>query len=330
MVLLNLQMNVVLQGEDNLIPNYDEALDSLETMIMQDSSEAYRCRDYLGRRANAMAVSQEPCLNQEEMIDDSCREKMVEWCYKVSDHFGISREICAFTISLLDRFVDRCSCDRTAFKLAAMTCLYIATKLFNGKQLSVASLADLSRGEFMPEHIAQMERIILDAVDYRVNPPTAQAFIQLLRPLYPLIDGYTEDEIYTRAHFYSELCVFDYAFVPESKYAIAVACLLNAFHDVEGSYIAEQLTEEFISNLNAGLSTDVSAERLEKTQARLSYLYSCSTQSKYDEDHARHSYHEQPTSKYGEDSSEELAYSPVSVVPKNKVHYNNAMTFDSL
>ena len=330
MVLLNLQMNVIHQGKENLVHNYDEALDSLATMIMQDCSEAYRCRDYLGRRAKAMAASQEPCLNHEEMIDDACREKMVQWCYKVTDHFCISREICAFAISMLDRFVDRCSCDRTAFKLAAMTCLYIATKTFNGKQLSVRSLSDLSRGEFLSEHIAQMERIILDALDYRVNTPTAQAFIQLFCPLYPVMDGYSEDEVVTRAHFYAELCVFDYAFVPESKYALAVACILNAFQDVEDSYVAEQLTEDFLSNLNGVLSADVSAERLEKTQARLRHLYNCSTQSKYDEVHARDCYHEQPTSKYDEDSSEELAYSPVSIVPKNKVQYNNAMAFDSL
>jgi len=329
-LVLNLQMNIASHGEEQRIPNYEEALDSLETMIKQDCSDAYSCRDYLGRRAKASAASPDSSLNPEDMIDDACREKMVEWCYKGSDHFGISREICAFTFSLLDRFIDKCSCDRTAFKLAAMTSLYIATKMFNGKQLSVASLAELSRGEFLAEHISQMERIILDALDYRVNPPIIQAFIQQLRPLYPIMDGYSADEVYNRATFYSELCVFDYTFVSECNYALAVACLLNAFQDVEGHYIAQQLTKDFIVNLNEGLGSELSPESLEKSQARLWYLYSCSTQSQFDEVQPAHSFHEQTINKYDEEASQEFAYSPVSIVPKNKVRYNNTMPFSSL
>lgn len=329
-VVLNLQMNATLQGEEQQkIQNYDEALDSLEKMIMQDDSDAYRCRDYLGRRTKTAAACQDPSLSPDEMIDDACREKMVEWCYKVTDHFGISREIVAFTFSLLDRFIDRCCCDRTAFKLAAMTSLYIATKMFNGKQLSVASLAELSRGEFLAEHISQMERIILDAVDYRVNPSISQAFIQQLRPLYPIMDGYSADEVYNRSMFYSELCVFDYAFVTASKYSLAVACLLNAFQDVEGIYNEQDMSEAFISNVRASLPFDDSTESLEKTQTRLRYLYSCSTQSQCDEIESLHSYHEQPSSKY-DDTNEEFAYSPVSIVPKNKVQYSNALAFDTM
>lgn len=329
-LVLNLQMHITPHGEAQRIPNREEALDSLETMIGQASSDAYRCRDYLGRRAKALAASPDSSLNAEDMIDDACREKMVEWCYKLSDHFGISREICAFTFSLLDRFIDKCSCDRTAFKLAAMTSLYISTKMFNGKQLSVASLSELSRGEFLAEHISQMERIILDAVDYRVNPPIVQAFIQQLRPLYPIMDGYNADEVYNRATFYSELCVFDYTFVTECKHLLAVACLLNAFQDVEGHSIALQLSEDFLANLNEGLGIELSLEMLEKLQARLWYLYSCSTQSQLDDVNPVHSFHEQKINKYDDEATQEFASSPVSIVPKNKVQYNNTMAFSSL
>jgi len=327
---LNLCMNASPYDEEQRIPNYEEALDSLEAMIGQDGS-AYRCRNYLSRRSKASSSSgQDPELDPDEIIDEACREKMVEWCYKVSDHFSINREICAFTFSMLDRFIDQCSCDRTAFKLAAMTSLYIATKMFNGKQLSVASLAELSRGEFLAEHISQMERIILDALDYRVNPPIVQAFIQQLRPLLPALDEHSADEINKRATFYSELFVFDYEFVDESKYSVAVACILNAFQDVEGPFVASELTSEFLSSLNSSLCTDLSAEALEKTQARLWYLYSCSTQSQFDEVQPVYSFPEQSINKYHEAGDGEYGHSPVSVMAKNKVGFNQAMSFTGL
>jgi len=329
---LNLRMSNASSHEEEVekTPEYDVAVDSLEVMILQDGSTAYICRDYLGRRAKSVSESPDSStMNPEDMIDDACREKMVEWCYKVSDHFGISREICAFTFSVLDRFIDRCSCDRTAFKLAAMTSLYIATKMFNGKQLSVASLAELSRGEFLSEHISQMERIILDALDYRMNPPTAQAFIQQLRPFYPNIESYSAEEVYKRAIFYSELCVYDYTFVTESKYSLAVACILNALQDGEGPFVAKQLTEEFMTSLNSSLGANLCSEELEKTQARLWYLYSCSTQSQFDEVQPALSFHEQSI-KCEDATSGEYANSPVSVVPKNKVGYSQTMALNTL
>lgn len=328
-LVLNLRMSSSCE-EPEETANYEDALDSLEVMISQDGSDAYQCRDYLGRRANSINASQDSSISPDDMIDEACREKMVDWCYKLSDHFCISREICAFTFSVLDRFIDRCSCDRTAFKLAVMTSLYIATKMFNGKQLSVSSLAELSRGEFLAEHISQMERIILDALDYRMNPPTVQAFIQQLRPLYPTMDEHCATEVYKRAIFYSELCIFDYRFVPESQSSLAVACLLNAFQDVEGPIVAQHLTEEFLASLNSDLFADLHAGALEKIQARLWYLYSCSTQSQFDEIQPVHSSSEQSINKYDDDNTGECVYSPVSVVPQKKIGYNRAMEFSSL
>ena len=311
------------------MPEYDVAVDTLEVMIDQDGSDAYQCRDYIGRRAKSITESQESSISPEDMIDQVCREKMVEWCYKVSDHFGISREICAFTFSILDRFTDRCSCDRTAFKLAVMTSLYIATKMFNGKQLSVASLAELSRGEFLSEHVSQMERIILDALDYRMHPPTVQAFLQQLRPMYPNMEECSAEEAHKRAIFYSELCVYDYAFVAESKFPLAVACILNAIRDVEGPVIAKELIDEFMASLSSSLGAEMCSEDLEEVRARLWFLYSCSTQSQFDEIQPLQSF-EQPVKDDENEANNEYAHSPVSVVPKKKVGYSQTMTLNTL
>jgi hypothetical protein len=89
-------------------------------------------------------------------VDVVCREKMCDWSYRVADHFRTDRETVAYSFSFLDRFVDHCCTDRTAYKLAAMTTLYLATKMFNNKIISIASLAELSRGEFDIHHIAEV------------------------------------------------------------------------------------------------------------------------------------------------------------------------------
>jgi Cyclin, N-terminal domain len=312
MSLLSLRMKPT---ESEQLACYDYTLDCLDVLTAQDA--LYKARDYIGRRRKRGV--NEVNTSPDETVDPACREKMCEWSYRICDHFDTSREIVAFAFSFLDRFIDRCSCDRTAFKLAAMTSLYIATKMLNVKQLSIASLCELSRGEFQAEHIAQMERIILTTLDYRMNPPTVQAFIQQLRALFPSMDAMVADAIYKRAIFYAELSVYDYAFVTEHRYQIAVACILNAFLDIEGEYISEQLQDEFLSTLSTSLCVEVDFAALEQTQGRLWYLYGCSAESQFDGVHHHTNYPEGTVKCSPTEQFENFAYSPVSVVPKGRV-----------
>jgi Cyclin, N-terminal domain/Cyclin, C-terminal domain len=257
------------------------------------------------------------------LVDATCREKMCEWSYRVCDHFHTPREIVAFSMSFLDRFVDRryssnsghctaaaaaaaagCDFDRTGFKLAAMTTLYLATKVFNGKQISIGTLAELSRGEFEVAHIAEMERVILATLDFRLSPPTIQAFIGFFIQLIPVTSNHHEGndndddkltarrEIYQRAIFFAELCAYDYSLIRHNRSLLAVAAILNAMEGggdddmLEDPIMAEDMRVDFIESVNRldvpllhiDEHDDDCLEQLESTQARLWYLYSCSAQ----------------------------------------------------
>lgn len=263
----------------------DNSLESFTVLVSQDT--AYTCRDYLGRRRKRGGSDSTdhdfPVLVPEEMVDEVCREKMCEWSYRVCDHFHTSREIVAFAFSFLDRFVDKCSCDRTAFKLAAMTSLYMATKMLNAKQLSIHSLAELSRGEFEMAHIAEMERIILETLEWRMNPPTVQSFILILGQLLPKLDFPNLDDVYDRSVFFAELCVYDYNFVTDERIIIAVACILNVIEGIDSEQHAVVLKHEFLESLKMTYNLTFEASALDKVQARLWFLYSCSAQLQRDD-----------------------------------------------
>lgn len=264
----------------------DDIVESIATMRAQDKS--YACRDYLGRRLGRKGFSSY-CGNSalvgqpDDLADASCREKMCEWSYRVCDHFHTSREIVAFAFSFLDRFLDKCSCDRTAFKLAAMTALYMSTKLHNPKQISIASLSELSRGEFEQEHIAEMERIILETLEWRMNPPTVQAFVDRLLAFLPTGDANTALFVHERATFFAELTVYDYKFVTQDRMTIAVACMLNAVEGLDDMFSVEQIRSQFLGSLRLRLNIEIDQKTLEGLQARLWYLYSCSAQMQCDD-----------------------------------------------
>jgi hypothetical protein len=268
----------------------DEAFESLVSMRSQDANH-YRCRDYLGRRrrrASEFANETSQTLSPEEEVDEECRRKMVEWTYSICDFISFSRDLVAFTFSILDRFSDRCSTDRTAFKLAAVTSLYISNKLLNGNSISIKSLAELSRGEFEQQHIQEMELIILETVEWRLSPPTVQSFIRHLRKAFPSAEASIIDEIYEHAIFFAELSVYDYTLVTEERYLLAAACTLNAIEGVEDTNQADELERECLLTLDEHVPVDLDPDLLTKMREKLWCLYGCSAQTQFDDIMSNH------------------------------------------
>jgi hypothetical protein len=269
--------------------SFDMTCDVLDGLTVTE--DKYQCRDYLKRRSlrkqqacrsspKSVTDGDEDEDEEEEPVDATCRWKMCEWSYRVSEHFQISREIVAIAFDILDRFVDKCCCDRTVFKLASMTTFYMATKLFHSKQISIQTLSDLSRGEFESNHIAEMESIILQTLNWNVNPPTIHAFLNGFHALLPYDDSSRMDTVYQRACFFAELSVYDYEFVTDGRRIIAAACVLNAMEGLlerDDDNVTKQL--DFLE-IVPGPALDLL--ELNAVRERLWSLYACSPQREQD------------------------------------------------
>jgi hypothetical protein len=258
--------------------------DRAKVMIHQDKL-SYSCADYLGRRSGkeisncTLSELAEPDLQMDlDNVDAVCREKMCEWSYRVCDHFQTGREIVAISFSYLDRFVDRCSCDRSAFKLAAMTTLYMATKIFGAHRVTISSLAELSRGEFEMSHISEMEGIILQTLGWRLNPPTAQCFVDSFYNYLPSGQGLLSVTIYQRAIFFVELSLYDYAFVTKERTLLALASILNAMEGIDEAAVSTQQQQNFVNIINLTFDLTFAKETVEAVRNRLWYVYSMSAQ----------------------------------------------------
>lgn len=234
----------------------------------------------------ALDPSEDDCPELVNEVDTLCREKMVEWSYRILDHFHASRDIVAIAFSYLDKFVDLCSCDRSAFKLAAMTSLYMATKLFNGREISVTSLAQLSRGEFDAAHIIEMEQIILKTLNWRLHPPIVQCFINALYGLLPSPSTPVSRAIHQRATFFAELALFDYSFVTEPRSVIALAALLNAMEGMDETVVSKADQTRFVETLRDSLKIDHSEDKVDSIRNRLWFIYSQSVQYQADSEDA--------------------------------------------
>lgn len=244
-----------MEAEQKAIEEQEMISDSLAALLFQESSGTYKCVDYLsmrewqlnvndllqnGRLNNTAAQQPQPQHPGDSQIDEYCREQIVEWSFRVVDYFRIDREVVVFSLSLLDRFLAICRCDRSTFKLAATTTLHLAVKLLHPCKLGeLGILSDLSRGEFDMSDVALMESHILDSLNWKMHPPTSIAFATLLLDFFfgsQNIDMSPTDvdDLYDISSFFTELAVCDYHFVGLTPSMVAIASIVNALEGMFG------------------------------------------------------------------------------------------------
>ena len=208
---------------------------TLEVMRLQE--ESYRCLEYLSCRPTSLKRPRAGITSPP--VDAECRFKMVEWCYQVVDVCEFSRETVAIASSYLDRYMSTdpglsALYDRKVFQLASMTCLYMAIKIHEPEAMESKIVAQLSGGTYSEQQVTDMELEILDAIQWRMNPPTALSFINNFLALLPkgIMKQSDRDVVHGLAKFQIELAVHDYSFVTVSQSTLAFAAVMNALETV--------------------------------------------------------------------------------------------------
>jgi len=251
------------------LPHIDSGVDHhVKILRKQDCS-------YYSQQECSSTSKESGDIEQEQIaVDGACRELMVEWEYKIVDYLGLARELVGIAFSFLDRFTAKCECDRKAYKLAAMTSLFMAIKIHNPRQFNIGALEKLSRGEFKSSHIAQMELIMLRTLDWRLNPPTVQSFINVWGNR--MQEG-KYDLAIERAHFLAEISIFDTLLASKERALIAFAALVDGTEGLnrcaskrEGNGALQTLKRQF--------GVDYSEEEVQAIRARLWYIYSKTSQ----------------------------------------------------
>mmetsp|Transcript_16075 Transcript_16075/g.44470 ORF Transcript_16075/g.44470 Transcript_16075/m.44470 type:complete len:400 (+) Transcript_16075:196-1395(+) len=250
----------MLEVEQKAFEQREALSDKVAALRHQELSMKYKNRDYLsmtefrlniydllkdGRMncSNTAQHSQEESQPQcpgDSQIDEYCREQIVEWSFRVVDYFHIDREVVVFSLSMLDRFLALCKCDRSTFKLAATTTLQLAVKILHPCKLGeLGILSDLSRGEFDMVDVASMENHILESLQWQLHPPTPIAFCILLLDFF--FSSHTMDmvqtdmdDLYDISSFFTELALCDYYFVGVTPSLVAIASIANALEGMFG------------------------------------------------------------------------------------------------
>lgn len=218
------------------ISRKEEICSSLVIMLMQEKS-TYACGDYIYDRIakrNPLTYPSTTGIRQSrQTVDESCREQICEWCYRVTEYFSFDREVVYIAMSYLDRLLMSCQVDRHTYRLAAATSLLLALKVHHPLKIVLADfVSDLSKGAFLATDLVRMEIVMLRVLSWRIHPPTAMSYIVRILLLNStqsrLITESDINSIQDYAIFFAELSVRDYNFVTLGQSVVALSSLLNA------------------------------------------------------------------------------------------------------
>lgn len=167
------------------------------------------------------------------VVDDSCREKIVSWCYRVVDYFGLRRDTVYMAMSYLDRFMSMHSMERYTYKLAATTALLLAIKIHQPRQINLKhTIKDFSNGQFDSDDVIRMELIMLRSLSWKLHPPSPSDFILRLISWHSFsqcrIQEFDLENLKNMAIFFVELSVWDYSLSTKKPSIVATCAILNA------------------------------------------------------------------------------------------------------
>lgn len=173
-----------------------------------------------------------PMTVDDESVEDyaSWRYAMVEWFMQIVDSFSFQQETVENTLSILDRYVASNLAlveDSDAYQRAALTSLYIAVKIHEECCLTPDQIFELSRGEYSNDILAAEEESILNAINWRVNPPTASSFARELIDIIPeeLID---REQVFVSFQKQIKHTYYEEYFTTEKASMLAIAGVYNA------------------------------------------------------------------------------------------------------
>lgn len=215
--------------------------DILETLAILRQQEArYVAQDFLHQDNDQRTVASTASAPLHIDIDEDCRDKMTAWCFQVSKFCKFQNESIEIAMSCLDRFLTTeqgaaALQDRTTYQLACMVCLYTAVKVHERTAISPAIVSALARDAYSPAQVEEMERTILSALQWRVNPPTMSSFVRLGLDLAARHAPLGEKQLATAKDLCSlqlEMAVKEYRFVAVDRSVVAYCAMMNSLDAV--------------------------------------------------------------------------------------------------
>jgi cyclin B len=184
-------------------------------------------------------------------IKDSMRCILIDWIISLQNKFFRKSNTLFLTINLIDRYLSKRSIHRTKFQLLGVASLFIAFKYEEIHMKNINDFVDLTARAFDKTEILNMEKIIIDLVDFDLDLPLSNDFFDLLSTVYKF-----DKKEYFFGCFLLEAFLLDinYCKYKQSQIALATCFIvlglrqMKRINPIEGNNFIEYYCKEYKIN----------------------------------------------------------------------------------
>ena len=160
--------------------------------------------------------------HQHPTLSRNMRRIVVDWMVEVHWNWELCPVSIFRSVDYLDRFMALTSIEvsQERFQLVAITCLWIAAKVEDTDVPGIADCTYICDGAYKSDQIKEVEKIILNTLNYELYPPIA----------YNFIDNWLLEEELSLAYYILELALLEHGLVSTTPSEMASSAQQLALH----------------------------------------------------------------------------------------------------
>ena len=156
-------------------------------------------------------------------IKDTQRAFLLEWIIDVHRKFKLRNECLYVNQFVIDSFLSKKKISNKQLHILGVASLLIATKYEEIYPPELRDLLAISENKFTKQQVTELERDILQTLDFKVTAPSAYRFLQRYRRLSSVMD---DDEVFFYAQFILEISLLEASFLKFKPSELAAASII--------------------------------------------------------------------------------------------------------
>ena len=164
-------------------------------------------------------------LHQRE-ITVTMRGILIDWLVEVATEYQQSQETLFLSVGYIDAYLSKARCVRSKLQLVGITCMHIASKYQEIYPPPLADFCYITDNTYEREELIQMERRILDVLDFELSVPTTWMFLMRF-----LRVAEADGEVDCLGMYLAELSLLEYSLLQYLPSQIAASAVMLALHN---------------------------------------------------------------------------------------------------
>ncbi|URE02806.1 cyclin-B2-2, partial [Musa troglodytarum] len=162
-------------------------------------------------------------------INEKMRAILIDWLIEVHYKFELMEETLFLTVNIIDRFLARQTVVRKKLQLVGVTAMLLACKYEEVSVPVVEDLVLISDRAYTRDEILDMERLILNALQFNMSVPTPYVFMRRF-----LKAADSDRKLELLSFFIIELCLVEYKMLKFRPSLLAAAAIYTAQCSLKG------------------------------------------------------------------------------------------------